>query len=109
MLFSAKQIAGMLQAYEADYHTGMDIQAVAEEIYAYTSGYPVLVSAICKYIDEELPADEAFDSQQPFWSKQGVAQAVRRILFENIPLFESMVRHLDDYPEMKNMFLVSGN
>ncbi len=104
MLFSAKQIAGMLQAYEADYHTGMDIQAVAEEIYAYTSGYPVLVSAICKYIDEELPADEAFDSQQPFWSKQGVAQAVRRILFENIPLFESMVRHLDDYPEMKKMF-----
>lgn len=104
MSFSETQIAGMLQAYEADYHTGMDLQAVAAEIYAYTSGYPVLVSAVCKYIDEELSYDEEFDSQQPYWSKRGVAQAVRKILFENIPLFESMVRHLDDYLEMKKMF-----
>ncbi|MDE7183099.1 MAG: ATP-binding protein [Lachnospiraceae bacterium] len=104
MSFSVKQIVDMLQVYEADYHTGMDIQAVAEEIYAFTSGYPVLVSAICKYIDEELSSDEEFDSQQPFWSRRGVAQAVRKILCEDALLFESMVRHLDDYPEMKKMF-----
>ena len=104
MSFSETQIADMLQAYEADYHTGMDLQAVAAEIYAYTSGYPVLVSAVCKYIDEELSYDEEFDSQQPYWSKRGVAQAVRKILFENIPLLESMVRHLDDFPKMKKRF-----
>ncbi len=72
MSFSETQIAGMLQAYEADYHTGMDLQAVAAEIYAYTSGYPVLVSAVCKYIDEELSYDEEFDSQQPYWYSSGV-------------------------------------
>ncbi len=104
MQFSARQIIGMLQEYDSDYHTGMDIQSVAEEIYAYTSGYPVLVSAICKYIDEDLPGDEEYDSQEPFWSKQGVAHAVRKILVEDMPLFESMIRHLDDYPEMKRMF-----
>ena len=104
MSFSETQIAGMLQEYEDDYHTGMDIQSVAREIYAYTSGYPVLVSAICKYIDEDLPGDEEYDSQEPFWSKQGVAHAVRKILVEDMPLFESMIRHLDDYPEMKRMF-----
>ncbi len=94
----------MLQEYDSDYHTGMDVQSVAEEIYAYTSGYPVLVSAICKYIDEDLPSDEEFDGREQPWSEQGVAQAVRKILVEDIPLFESMIRHLDDYPEMKRMF-----
>ena len=58
MSFSAEQIAGMLGEYEADHQTGMDIHAVAEEIYAYTSGYPVLVSTICKYIDEDLSGIE---------------------------------------------------
>ncbi len=42
----------MLAAYEADHHTGMDIQAVAGLLYSYTSGYPYLVSWICKYMDE---------------------------------------------------------
>lgn len=54
MSFSSAQIAGMLQEYEADHHLGMDTSLLADEIYAYTSGYPVLVSAICKCISEEL-------------------------------------------------------
>ena len=54
MSFSADQIASMLKEYEADYHTGMDVCAVSEGIYEYTSGYPVLVSAICKRIDEKI-------------------------------------------------------
>lgn len=40
MSFSASQIANMLEEYETDYRTGMNIKAVAEEIYGYTSGYP---------------------------------------------------------------------
>ena len=54
MNFSAEQIAMMLTEYETDHQTGMDIHAVSEEIYAYTSGYPVLVSLICKRIDEKI-------------------------------------------------------
>ena len=54
MSFSAEQIAEMLKEYETDYQTGMDIADVLDEIYQYTSGYPYLVSAICKYLDEEL-------------------------------------------------------
>ena len=104
MSFSETQIAGMLQEYEDDYHTGMDIQSVAREIYAYTSGYPVLVSAICKYIDEDISHDDASDSQKQPWSEIGIVQAVKNIQVENIPLFESMIRHLDDYPVMKKMF-----
>lgn len=45
--FSSCQIASMLAEYEADHHTGMDVKETAEEIYRYTSGYPVLVSSVC--------------------------------------------------------------
>lgn len=57
MGFSARQIAGMLQEYEADYHYGIDTEIIAEEIYQYTSGYPYLVSAICKLLDEEITGE----------------------------------------------------
>lgn len=52
MSFNAHDIAGMLTEYENDHHTGMDIQKLSQLIYDYTSGYPVLVSMICKYMDE---------------------------------------------------------
>ena len=52
MSFSVSDIAGMLTEYEQDHHTGMDIQKLSQLIYDYTSGYPVLVSSICKYMDE---------------------------------------------------------
>ena len=112
MSFSADQIADMLMEYEADYHTGMDIQEIAGEIYQYTSGYPVLVSSICKYIDEELVGKERFEESGRAWTRAGIEEAVKSILTDRMPLFESMIRHLDDYPEMKQMFqsmLFQGN
>ena len=64
MAFSREQIAGMLTEYEQDRNTGMDVAAVAEEIYSYTSGYPYLVSAICKILDERLPEKEDCSNQK---------------------------------------------
>ncbi len=101
MSFSTEQIAQMIREYEDDHHTGMDVQEVAEEIYAYTSGYPVLVSTLCKYMDENLPGEEGFAGLQGSWTKAGVAQAVKKLLDESTPLFESMVRQLDTYKELE--------
>jgi len=103
MNFSAEQIAMMLNEYEADHQTGMDILAVAEEIYAYTSGYPVLVSTICKYLDEDLSERENFESAKDAWSSAGVAEAIKNILKVSTPLFESMVKQLDLYEELRIM------
>lgn len=100
MSFSVKQISAMLAEYEADRHTGMDIPVIADEIYQYTSGYPVLVSSICKCIDEELSEDNAFGNVSSAWSKDGVAKAVEIILKESSPLFESLVKQLDMYAEL---------
>ena len=104
MGFSSSQIRGMLEEYEADYHTGMDTETVAEEIYQYTSGYPVLVSSICKYIDEELLDEDAMETPAKAWSTEGIEKAVKQILIDDIPLFGSMIRHLNEYPDMKRMF-----
>ena len=104
MGFCSSQIRGMLEEYEADYHTGMDTETVAEEIYQYTSGYPVLVSSICKYIDEELLGEDAMETPAKAWSTEGIEKAVKQILIDDIPLFGSMIRHLNEYPDMKRMF-----
>ncbi len=54
MSFSPADILGMLNDYENDHHTGMNIAGISQLIYDYTSGYPVLVSGICKKLDEML-------------------------------------------------------
>lgn len=103
MSFSADQIAAMLEEYETDSHTGMDIKAMAGEIYRYTSGYPYLASAICKILDEELVGKAGFGSYTDVWTREGVVQAVKIILNEKSALFESMRGHIRDNPEMKRM------
>ena len=91
MELSAVQIRDMLEEYEADHRTGMDTAAVAEEIYQYTSGYPYLVSAICKILDERMQK-EGYADQGNIWSEEGIGEAVKIILMTKIPLFDSMVR-----------------
>ncbi len=103
MSFPAVQIAAMLEEYEADKHTGMKVQSIAEEIYKYTSGYPYLVSAVCKYLDEEVAEKEGFGDIAAVWTKEGIAEAVKILLYENTPLFDSMVKQLDLYKDMRNM------
>ena len=103
MSFSAQQIAAMLEEYESEHQTGMNVEEVAEQIYQYTSGYPYLVSAICKYLDEEIPEQKGFDNSADVWTKEGIAEAVKILLNENVPLFGSMVKQLDAYKELRDM------
>ena len=103
MSFSANQIAVMLEEYEAEHQTGMNITVVAEEIYQYTSGYPYLVSAICKYLDEDIPDQDGIGDLADVWTKEGIAEAVKILLNENVPLFGSMMRHINEYPDLKRM------
>ncbi len=100
MSFSVPQITKMLEEYEADRQTGMDIKGVAEEIYQYTSGYPVLVSSICKQLDEKIFGTEGFETMQKTWTKDGIEKAVSIILKKSSPLFESMAKQLDMYDDL---------
>lgn len=90
----------MLDVYEGDHHTGMDVQAISEEIYQYTSGYPVLVSSICKCIDEELADEEEFEDLSVAWTKEGITKAVSMILKESSTLFEHMAKQIGTYKDL---------
>jgi hypothetical protein len=88
MSFSSEEIAGMLVDYESDRVTGMDIPEVSGQLRRYTSGYPYLVSCLCKTIDEEgLP-----------WSVSGVDEAVKRVLKMDNALFDDMVKNIVNNP-----------
>ena len=95
MNFSASDIVGMLNDYESDHSTGMDVEAVAEMIYSYTSGYPYLVSWICKY------ADEHCDTKG--WIEESILCAVKALTESKNTLFESMTNKLIDYPYLKSI------
>ena len=103
MSFSAVEIAGMLNEYETDCGTGMDVGMIADLIYTYTSGYPYLVSALCKYIDEELFRGQDVSDSGAAWTKAGVLEAVKHLICEKNPLFESLIEKLNDYSEMREM------
>ena len=91
MAFSAADIAGMLEQYEAEHATGMDVASVAAQLSDYTGGYPFLVSRICQILDEVLDRN---------WSVAGVDEAVRLLLSENNALFDSLMGKLTNYPEL---------
>ena len=103
MSFSTEDISGMLREYEQDYHTGMDIQKMAGLLYDYTSGYPFLVSRLCKLMDEKLAGTKEFPSEQSVWTKQGFLEAVKLLLAEKNSLFDSLIGKLNDYPDLKRM------
>lgn len=103
MSFSAKGIAGMLSDYEKDHKTGMNINKISELIYDYTSGYPFLVSRICKLIDEQVAGTEAFPDKSASWTKAGFLEAIKLLLAEKNTLFESLTGKLTEYPQLKQM------
>ena len=101
MTFHPDEIAQMLTDYEQDAHTGMDIKAISQEIYKYTTGYPVLVSMICKLIDEDYDRD---------WTADGVLKAVKYIVTGNNTLMDDLSKNLENNPEFRQfMFSISVN
>lgn len=92
MEFNPQEISTMLSDYENDIHTGMDIMAISNEIYRFTSGYPFLVSKVCKLIDEDL---------DKMWTIESVRKAVNRTVKSESTLFDDLTKNLELYPDYK--------
>lgn len=91
MSFNVADVEGMLREYEDDHHTGMDIHVIAQGIVDYTSGYPFLVSKLCKTIDEKALG----------WNNAGIVEAVKQLLYERNTFFDDVCKKLDDFPDMR--------
>ena len=103
MSFTKYDIAGMLREYESDHHTGMPVEDMAGLLYDYTSGYPFLVSRLCKLMDEHVSRMGNFPGLKSVWTKNGFFEAERMLLAEKNTLFESFTGKLLDYPELNHM------
>ncbi len=103
MSFSENQIETMLMQYEEDYHTSMNIKEIAKLLYDYTSGYPFLVSRLCKLMDEVVFGTNHFKTKEEVWTKAGFLEAIKLILMEKNTLFDSLFGKLETYPELNDM------
>ena len=102
MSFAPVEIATMLDEYEKDHNTGMEITEISEKIYFHTNGYPFLVSRICQHIDEELEKN---------WTTQGVQKAVNIIIDEENTLFDDIYKNLSNNKKLYQMLyniLIAG-
>ena len=91
MSFSPKEIATMLEDYEADHHTGMDIGEISNALHFYTNGYPYLVSWLCKWIDEQ---------GGKIWTIEQVKKAQRELLKQRNTLFDDIIKNLANNHEL---------
>lgn len=103
MSFSAEDIAGMLMKYKTDQSFDIDVPSISRLIYDYTSGYPFLVSRICKILDEQIIPDHYAADPAAAWTKHGISEAVKILLGESNTLFDDMIKHLAEYPELNAM------
>ena len=94
MAFNADEISTMLVEYEKDYHTGMDVGSVSNELYTYTSGYPFMVSRLCQIIHKNADME---------WDVFGVRSAVTAMLRENNVLFEDMAKNLENHEDLYHL------
>lgn len=93
MRFLPEDIVTMLAEYEKEHHTGMDMQAAAQELYRVTGGYPYLVSCLCKKLDETGMGWDAAD----LW------MAVRDLLKEQNTLFDDVIKNIQNHPEFARL------
>ncbi|MFI3213662.1 MAG: AAA family ATPase [Eubacteriales bacterium] len=101
MSFCEMDIIRMLYEYENDHHLGMDVTEIAKLIYEYTSGYPFLVSCICKLLDEVV--SKRVEDKKAAWTKVGFLQAIKILLEENNTLFSSLIHKITTIESLRNL------
>ncbi len=101
--FSPDEIGAMLHEYSRDKGIRPDIPAIAERLHYYTSGYPYLVSKLCKFIDEQIiPPREDRN-----WSVADADEAFAMIVREgySTTLFDSLTKNLENNRELYDAVL----
>lgn len=105
MSFKPQEIATMLEEYSTSAGAEMDIARTAVILYYYTSGYPFLVSKLCKIIDEEINAGNKGGK----WDQDVIEAAVNRLLDKKNTNFDSVLKNLknnrDLYTTVEKMML----
>ena len=90
-------IEQMICEYKEEQHLSFEHKYIAEQIYAYTFGYPFLVSKLCEIIDSKISLDPEFGSKTQAWTQKGVLKALDLLLCSKNYLFESLNDKLERF------------
>ena len=92
------EIVPMLEDYARERGVALDALALAERLYYYTSGYPFLVSALCKIVEEELLPERADKN----WHVGDIDEAARRLIHStrSNTNFDSLIKNLENHPKL---------
>lgn len=99
MEFYPNEIAYMLRQYSEAENVKMDFDAIAERLYYHTSGYPFLVSKLCKNIAEDILPNKADKS---VWTLDDVEASVQMLLKERNTNFDSILKNMENNEDLKN-------
>ncbi len=99
MNLQPSEIKPMLDEYVADTGVKMDTEAMSEDLFYYTSGYPFLVSKLCKMMDEDiLPTKDAQE-----WTEQDLEWVVQKLSREQNTNLDSLSKNLENNPDLYNL------
>ena len=96
MNLQPSEIKPMLDEYAADTGVKMDTTAIAKRLFYYTSGYPFLVSKLCKMLDEKtIPM-----LKDKEWVDEDIKNAVQQLVREANTNFDTLIKNLENNPEL---------
>ncbi|MHB9927173.1 AAA family ATPase [Clostridium botulinum] len=98
MSFSIEEIKTMLDDYVANKKVDLDKEYFSEKLYFYTSGYPFLVSKLCKIIDEKI-----MDENELKWKRNYLELAVKELLNDSNTNFDSLIKNIENNKELSQV------
>jgi AAA-like domain len=92
MTLKPYEIKPMLDEYAADKGIEMDTQLMSERLFYYTSGYPFLVSKLCKMMDDDMSET----GKSLVWTDAYLDITVRHLVLETNTNFENVIKNLEN-------------
>ncbi|MGE5340152.1 MAG: AAA-like domain-containing protein [Candidatus Omnitrophota bacterium] len=83
------EIESLLLDFLSQNHIRMNVSEIAAKLHYLTSGYPFLVSRLCKIIDEEIRPGEQ-------WELSDIDRALNILLKEDNSNFQSLIKNLQN-------------
>jgi hypothetical protein len=99
MNLQVHEMIPMLEDYVQERNISMDTKTIAEHLFYYTSGYPFLVSKLCKIVDEELMSVK----ETKTWTTEIIDEAAQILIKNDNTNFETLAKNLENNEQLYHL------